>query len=235
MIIAISILLGIGLILGLLLGIASHFLQIDEDPLENEIKQTLPGSNCGQCGFVGCALAAKALAEGKAKPTICLPGGRSVAAELAKKLGSKLDESELKNSEPRISEIDENLCIGCTKCSMVCSTDAIVGAPKMIHTVFSDNCHGCGKCVDVCPVMAIKMQKVKQTVDTWHWAKPIIKQEKPEPVIKEKPHCQVKIKPLVEIIPIEKDFTNEKRRNMWVYPLSVHSGKQRRACETTTG
>lgn len=162
----------LGSILGLLLGIASYFLAVKQDPLENELKKILVGSNCGQCGFVGCSMAAKALAEGKAKPTLCPPGGKNVAEQLAKRLGVPLDSSNIKEKEDLVSEIDENLCIGCTKCFSVCSTDAIVGAPKMLHVVLEDNCHGCGKCVDVCPVMAVKLKKIHPDVNTWHWPKP---------------------------------------------------------------
>ena len=175
MIISITILLILGFVLGLVLGVASIFLKIEQDPIENEILQILVGSNCGHCGFVGCSQAAKALIEGKASPTLCIPGGKSVAEKLAKRLNLSLDMKEVKESEPVLSFIDESKCIGCTKCSSVCSTDAIVGAPKHIHAVIKDNCHGCRKCEEVCPTMAISMCPIRPTIETWHWAKPKLK------------------------------------------------------------
>lgn len=165
---AIIILVSLGTILGLILGIASKFLQVETSPLIDEIKKILPGANCGQCGYVGCEQAAEALVKGVAKVSLCPPGGSSVSKELAKKLGVK----NIEHKETLIAMIDEDRCIGCTKCSQNCFTDAIIGAPKMLHTVVSNMCGGCGQCVDDCPFEAISMKPPKIEIDTWHWEKP---------------------------------------------------------------
>ena len=39
--------------------------------------------------------------------------------------------------------------------------DAIIGAPKLMHTVITRDCSGCDLCIDPCPVDCIKMQEVK--------------------------------------------------------------------------
>ena len=62
--IAIGSLTAMGLILGALLGLAAKFLAVKENPLEEELKEMLPGSQCGQCGYVGCSQYAAALAKG---------------------------------------------------------------------------------------------------------------------------------------------------------------------------
>ncbi|HRW78677.1 MAG TPA: 4Fe-4S binding protein, partial [Candidatus Sabulitectum sp.] len=48
-------------------------------------------------------------------------------------------------------------CVGCTLCTKVCPTDAIVGSLKEKHEVVADKCIGCGQCVVKCPKKSIKM------------------------------------------------------------------------------
>lgn len=55
----------------------------------------------------------------------------------------------------KIAIIDENNCIGCTKCIRVCPVDAILGAAKHIHTVIKNECTGCELCIESCPVNCI--------------------------------------------------------------------------------
>jgi len=51
--------------------------------------------------------------------------------------------------------IDQEVCIGCTKCASVCPVDAISGEVKKAHEIDPDICTVCGSCVPVCPVDAI--------------------------------------------------------------------------------
>lgn len=162
----------IGVGLGSVLGAASRFLAVEEDPLEAELLSMLPGSQCGQCGYVGCAQAATALAHGDAPVTLCPPGGKSVAEKLAQRLGVQVDLSEQEERVPQFAFIIEELCIGCTRCIKECSADAIFGATKQMHTVLVDACHACAKCAPVCPTEAIVMKPVPVTLSTWHWPKP---------------------------------------------------------------
>ena len=50
----------LGLMLGLLLGIAAKYLKVESSPILDQIESILPGSQCGQCGFPGCRPAAEA-------------------------------------------------------------------------------------------------------------------------------------------------------------------------------
>lgn len=179
MLIAVGSLAVLGVALGGLLGTAARFLAVKENPLVEELKAMLPGSQCGQCGFVGCGQAAAALARGEAPVTLCPPGGKAVVEALAKKLGVTADLSEHEEKLPEHAYIIEDLCIGCTRCIRECSVDAILGANKLMHAVITDVCHGCKKCVPVCPTDAIIMKPIEVTVSTWHWSKP----EATQPVV----------------------------------------------------
>lgn len=172
MLISVGSLAAMGLGLGTMLGVASRYLAVEEDPIEAELQAMLPGSQCGQCGFVGCAQAAAALARGEAKVTLCPPGGKATAQALAARLGVKADLSAVADSGPRNAEVTEEICIGCCRCAKVCPTDAIIGAAKQIHNVIREACTGCGACVDVCPTEALLLRPIPVTLQHWSWPNP---------------------------------------------------------------
>lgn len=55
------------------------------------------------------------------------------------------------------ARIDEENCIGCSKCLRVCPTDAIVGSKKMLHTIIPQWCTSCSRCIEVCPTNCIEL------------------------------------------------------------------------------
>ncbi|SBW07082.1 putative iron-sulfur protein [uncultured Alphaproteobacteria bacterium] len=158
--------------LGVFLGIAARRLHVDAPSLDGELAELLPGQNCGQCGYPGCAAAAAALARGEAAVTVCPPGGRATAQALAARLCVEIDLSAVADAAPRAAHVDESLCIGCTRCARKCPTDAIVGAAKQAHTVIADVCSGCGACVAACPVEGISLRPLPVTLQSWYWPKP---------------------------------------------------------------
>jgi electron transport complex protein RnfB len=162
----------LGLVLGLGLGVAARVFKVEGNPLVAEIEQLLPGAQCGQCGFPGCAGAAQALADGNAPVTLCPPGGKALVQVLAAKMGVEADLSGVKESVPMVAEVKEEICIGCTRCFKVCPTDAIMGAAQQIHVVFREACTACGKCEAVCPTESIKLHPIPVTLQSWHWHKP---------------------------------------------------------------
>src|SRR5512135_2764060 len=163
----------LGSAMGLFLGYSARKLEVEGNPLVAEIQAILPGSQCGQCGFPGCAGAAQALADRNAPVTLCPPGGRAVVQALALKLGIEANLSDVEETGPMIAEVKEEICIGCTRCFKVCPTDAIMGAAQQIHVVFREACTACGKCVEVCPTESATLQPILVTLQSWHWNKPM--------------------------------------------------------------
>jgi len=164
----------LGAALGLALGIAGRFLAVEGDTTAAKLEALLPGTNCGQCGFPGCAGAAAAMISGNAPPTCCSPGGKAVALALAEKLGMSLDLSAVVDAGPRLAVVAEDLCIGCCRCLKSCPTDAILGAPKQIHNVLQEACTGCAACVEHCPTEALIMQPMPISWQHWVMPKPAL-------------------------------------------------------------
>lgn len=54
--------------------------------------------------------------------------------------------------------VDENKCIGCTKCARDCPVQAIEGEVKKPHIIHDEKCVRCGLCKKACPVSAIYIE-----------------------------------------------------------------------------
>ena len=173
----------IGLIAGLGLALASKFMAVPTDQKQEQIRDCLPGANCGACGFSGCDGYAEAIAKGEAEPDKCAPGGADTASKLAEILGVEIDTSPkvafigcagnrevttLKYGyDGMMSCAAANLvyggpvsceygCIGYGDCAKACPFGAITiinGKP----VVCENECVGCGKCVAACPKGVISL------------------------------------------------------------------------------
>ena len=129
-----------------------------------QIEALLPQTQCGQCGYAGCAPYAEALFKQESAINLCPPGGRKTIAALANLLHVPVLEPAdlLKTEAPKVlAVIDEDVCIGCTACIKACPVDAIVGATKRMHDVIALECTGCGLCVPPCPVDCIDLLTVE--------------------------------------------------------------------------
>lgn len=159
----------LALIFGLLLGIASIKLKVEADPIVDQIDELLPQSQCGQCGYPGCKPYAEAVANGEAINK-CVPGGQPLVVKLADLLGVEVPASEL-SEQPveKVAFIDEEFCIGCTKCIQACPVDAIIGSNKLMHSIIPDLCTGCELCVAPCPTDCISMLEPKKKIEQWDW------------------------------------------------------------------
>jgi electron transport complex protein RnfB len=125
------------------------------------IDALLPQTQCTRCGYPGCKPYAEAIAGGAAEINQCPPGGSATIAALAallKRPVLALNPLNGVESAPRVAWIDETRCIGCARCLAPCPVDAIVGAPKYMHTVLGAHCTGCELCLPPCPVDCIELR-----------------------------------------------------------------------------
>ena len=176
--------LAIALIVGLLLLVCSHFFAVEENPLKIEIRECLPGINCGACGYKGCDDYASALAEGGIKPNLCIPGAQSVADKIGEILDIKVEPFKdvvafvgcngRCDATYKVSKYDgvqtcfaasmlyggnnscKFGCLGFGDCAAVCPSNAICLSDG-IARVDTSRCVGCGICVNSCPKHIISM------------------------------------------------------------------------------
>lgn len=160
MLIALTLILTLTLIISTIFAWAAIRFALPIDPIVEQINQILPQTQCGQCGYPGCKPYAAAIARNEANINQCPPGGAAGVNALAKLLGRNtlpLNPDNGVEKEKVVALIREIECIGCTKCIQVCPVDAIIGAPKLMHTVLADLCTGCELCLPACPVDCIDL------------------------------------------------------------------------------
>lgn len=184
-ILAMAIVGGTGVIIGVLLGIAGEKFEVEVDEKEVAVRGCLPGNNCGGCGYPGCDGLAAAIAKGEAPVNACPVGGEPCAQKIAQIMG--VDSGDMvrmmafvkcagtcdkaKDQYEYVGEKDCKLALnnpgggakacsyGCTgfgNCKAVCPFDAIEIVDG-IAVVDPDKCKACGKCVAECPKHLIEL------------------------------------------------------------------------------
>ena len=146
----------IGLLIGILLTIASEKFAITVNEKEIQIREELPGNNCGGCGYPGCDGLAKAIVAGEAKINQCPVGGKSVADAIAMIMGVESEETMRMTAFVRCGGTCENATIQYLYHGIKdCNNAAIVpgGGDKQC----SHGCMGYGSCVRECEYNAISI------------------------------------------------------------------------------
>ena len=189
--IPVLILLGAGLLVGLLLTICAKAFAVKTDPTVERLRETLPGINCGACGFAGCdEYAEKAVKDG-VPIGLCVPGADAVSIAMSRVLGVE-----------SVNVLAKKACISCHVCKTKetvefeyrgvsscraaasyyggdrscrfgclgfgdCASACDYGAITMVDgypVVNREKCTGCGKCAKTCPRRCIAVIPENQRV-----------------------------------------------------------------------
>ncbi len=192
MTIAIILMGGLGLLVGIGLAAASKIFYVYVDPKIVAVDDALPGANCGGCGLPGCSANAEAIVAGKAAPNSCVAAGEDVALAIAGILGVSVEAKEPDIALPGctygVADADVKYtydgmndcraaallaggmkvcnigCLGLGTCAAVCPFDAIVMGPQGLPVVDEVKCTGCGTCERVCPKHIITLSSVTRRI-----------------------------------------------------------------------
>ncbi|MDD4796942.1 MAG: RnfABCDGE type electron transport complex subunit B [Eubacteriales bacterium] len=175
---------GMGLLFGVLLAVASKFFSVQGDPRIDQVRECLPGANCGACGFPGCDGLAKAIVETSAPINSCTVASADALKKIAGLVGSNVSEFKQLTAVVGCLSNEHNMhikynyqgledcaaaaavaegykacrfsCLGFGNCMKVCPTDAI-SIREQVAFVDEDKCIACGKCATACPRGIIMM------------------------------------------------------------------------------
>ena len=178
----------LGILIGILLGVAGKVFAVETDERVEKVRECLPGNNCGGCGYPGCDGLAEAIVAGDAPVNGCPVGGAPVAGKIAEILGVEAGSSEKQvafvkcagtcekaNQDYEYTGVQDCAamafvpnggpkscnygCLGFGNCVKACPFDAI-HVVDGVAVVDKDACKACGKCVAACPKHLIELLPV---------------------------------------------------------------------------
>jgi len=176
----------LGIFFGFVLAATAKRFYVLVDPKVDEVRNTLPSANCGACGFAGCQAYAEAVVEEqKTSPSLCIPGGASVAKQVAELTGKAPSEVLARVAVLRCHGTTayvgeqakyrgirsctaaslvfggpracKNGCLGLADCVRVCPFDAMRIGSDGIVEILSEKCTGCGLCIPACPKRILEL------------------------------------------------------------------------------
>jgi len=176
---------GMGLIFGLVLAYSAQKFHVETNEKLQQITEALPCSNCGGCGYAGCAAFAGAVLNGEVKPNKCPVGGEESVKQISEIMGTAFEPPERETayirccggkskSKPRydyaglnnckaakrIAGEDPKSCVyGCLgggSCEAVCIFNAI-SIEDGIAIINPEKCTACALCIKACPKKLISL------------------------------------------------------------------------------
>lgn len=179
----------IGVLSAIILYFVAQKFKVYEDPRIDLVEATLPGANCGGCGYAGCrAFADACVGKGELADLFCPVGGNETMSDVASILGIEAIKKDPRvavvrcngtcEHRPKTNIFDGAMscavaaslysgdtgcqygCLGCGDCVVSCDFDAIHMNPETgLPEVDDDKCVACGACVKACPKTLIELRK----------------------------------------------------------------------------
>ena len=183
----------LGIVFGVALALVAARFVVKMDPKVEQVREALPGANCGACGFAGCMGYAEAVVGNPdVAVSLCAPGKSAVAEKIAVITGKKAEKME-----PKIARVfcqggtslsqkkfiytgvqdctaavlaaggDKSCeygCLGYATCMRACPFDAITMSADNLPIISPEKCTACGKCVAACPKQVIELAQSSKAV-----------------------------------------------------------------------
>jgi electron transport complex protein RnfB len=191
--VTLAVLAGLGIVFGIALALVAAKFAVEVDPKVEKVRETLPGANCGACGFAGCMGYAEAVVGNPdVAVSMCAPGKAPVAEKIAVITGKKAEKMD-----PKIARVycqggtslsqrkfiytgvqdcaaavlaaggDKSCeygCLGYGTCMRACPFDAITMSADSLPLINPEKCTACGKCVAACPKQVIELAPTAKAV-----------------------------------------------------------------------
>lgn len=183
----------LGVVFGIALAIVASRFVVKVDPKVEQVRETLPGANCGACGFAGCMGYAEAVVGNPdVASNLCAPGKAPVAEKIAQitgKAAAKVDpkiarvfcqggrsKSQRKFIYSGVMDCTAAVlaaggdkscdfgCLGYATCMRACPFDAITMSADSLPIISKEKCTACGKCVAACPKQVIELGLMSKAV-----------------------------------------------------------------------
>lgn len=178
----------LGAISAIILYFVAQQFKVYEDPQIDVVQESLPGANCGGCGFAGCRNFAEALVKADDLNLLFCPvGGNNVMSKVAGILGKEAASKASLVAVVRCNGTPEfrtrktvyegvstcaiahmvyageggcpHGCLGCGDCVTACKFDAMYMDPQTgLPVIIDAKCTACGMCVKACPRHIIELR-----------------------------------------------------------------------------